>query len=233
MADNPAPSKTAKISCIVPAYNEGQRINGVLNALVGHPLLDEVIVVNDGSKDDTEAVLRERAGIELVTYPDNHGKTYALVRGFKRARNDLVMLVDSDLIGLTPAHITALIEPVRAGQADIALSLRQNSSLLYKLFGLDFVSGERVFSKSILGDLDQMDRLPGFGFETYLNQIIVSKKLRIKSVKWRNVITPRKKAKFGYWEGQKQDLKMIREILSLVGGRRLLLLFWAMYRLKV
>jgi glycosyltransferase involved in cell wall biosynthesis len=222
-----------KISCIVPAYNEGKRVGQVLDVLTGHPLIDELIVVNDGSKDDTEAVLQKRSGIDLISYPDNHGKTHALVLGFNRARNDMVMLIDSDLVGLTRADITALIEPIVSGQADVSMSLRENSLFIFKLFGLDFVSGERVFPKSVLGDLDKLNNIPGFGFETYLNQIMVQKKMRLRVVKWKNVGHTRKRHKTSYWQGQKEDFKMMMKVFSVAGGHKLFKLFWGMYRLKV
>ncbi|MDZ4216753.1 MAG: glycosyltransferase family 2 protein, partial [Candidatus Gracilibacteria bacterium] len=63
-------------------------------------------------------------------------------RGFQSAKNELIMTIDSDLVGLSKKAVGELIEPVRNGLADISISLRSNSLLLFKLLGLDFVSGE-------------------------------------------------------------------------------------------
>lgn len=203
-----------KISCIVPVYNEGARVGGVLKALVGHPLLDEVIVVNDGSTDDSEKVLKKVKGINLISYKKNRGKSFAVMTGMKKAKNDLLLMIDSDLQGLTAKDITALVEPVLEGKADVSMTIRKNSFEIFKMMGLDFVSGERIFSRKTIPSLDAIGKLTCFGLESHLNNLIVKKGLRLAIVDWKNVITPRKAVKFGYWEGTKRDLKMVKEIVD-------------------
>jgi len=58
----------ARISCIVCAYNEAERIRYILDAVYRHPWLAEVIVVNDGSTDDTEAALSGYPDVRLISY---------------------------------------------------------------------------------------------------------------------------------------------------------------------
>lgn len=67
-----------KVSCIVPVYNEAKRVLAVLDALIHHEMIDEIIVVNDGSTDDSELLLKEVKGIKFITYTKNKGKTQAL-----------------------------------------------------------------------------------------------------------------------------------------------------------
>jgi len=114
-----------KISCIVPAYNEAKRISNVLEILTQHELIDEVIVVNDASTDDIGEVLKDISGIILINHEINKGKTQSVLTGVHHARNDLVMLIDADLIGLSQEAITNLILPVTQGIAEITISLRQ------------------------------------------------------------------------------------------------------------
>ncbi len=71
-------------------------------------------------------------------------------------------MIDSDLIGLNTKHIRALIAPARDGSADVTLSLRENSLGLYKFFGTDFVSGERVVPREIFSDEVYYTSGPGF-----------------------------------------------------------------------
>lgn len=209
------------ISCIIPVYNEAKRVGAVLDALAGCPWIEEVIVVNDGSTDDSEAVLRERKGIRLISYKPNRGKSHAVRMGIEAAKNEWIMMIDSDLVGLRAEDVAALVEPIRKGEAEVSLSLRKNSLRIYKWLGIDFVSGERVFRKNCIGDLEKLDTLPGFGLEVYLNDRFVSQKMPIAVVRWDQVVTPRKYVKFGWWSGTKGDLKMAREIISVFGMRKI------------
>src|SRR3989338_9641304 len=97
-----------KISCIIPAYNEGVRIKNVLRAVYKHPLIDEVIVVDDGSKDNTKDIVKEFEGIKLIIQ-ENKGKSQAVAAGVSQAEGDLLFFLDADLIGLTPKNISGLI----------------------------------------------------------------------------------------------------------------------------
>lgn len=206
-----------KVSCIIPVFNEAERVGAVLDAAVGHPLVDDIVVIDGGSTDNTLDVLRARQGFKLISQEKRQGKTNAVMIGLGQCKNDLIMTLDSDLVGLSPSAITALIEPVIFGQADVTLSLRKNSLLVFKLLGIDFVTGERVFSRRLLKDPSHLATLPGFGLESYLNQLIIEQSLRVKIVRLPNVISPRKSKKFGWWNGVKGDFSMVMEILSILG----------------
>jgi len=205
-----------KVSCIIPVYNEAERVGAVLDAVVGHPLIDDIVVVEGGSTDGSLEALKARQGFRLIALDKRNGKTHDFMVGLGQCKNDLVLALDSDLVGLTPAAITALIEPVTSGQADVTLSLRKNALLVYKLLGIDFVTGERVFSKRLIKDPSFLATLPGFGLESYMNQLIIEQSLRIKIVRWPTVISPRKSSKFGWWKGVKGDFGMVMQILSML-----------------
>ncbi len=222
-----------KVSCIIPIYNEAERVSHVLDAVVGHELVGEVIVVDDGSTDDSKTVLEKYSDIRLISYPKNRGKSFAVMTGFKESKNDVVMMIDSDLVGLEPKNITDLITPVLEGRADVSISLRKNSALIYKLLELDFVSGERVFHKNIIEKLDELEHLPGFGLETYLNGIIIAKCLRLKIVYWKAVISPRKSKKMGWWQGMRGDYKMVLQILSMLSAPKVVSMIYRMRALRV
>jgi glycosyltransferase involved in cell wall biosynthesis len=205
------------ISCVVCAYNEADRIRNILDAIVGHPALAEVIVVNDGSTDATEALLKSYPTIRLLSHSPNRGKTYALSRGIAAARYDHLMLLDADLAGVTPANIDALAAPVIRGEAEVSISLRSNSLWIYRQMGLDFVSGERVAPKWLLaGAVEAMQRLPRWGGEVYMNEIFIRHGCRIAVVPWRRVINVRKYQKFGAWRGALAELKMISDAASVL-----------------
>jgi glycosyltransferase involved in cell wall biosynthesis len=206
-----------QISCIIPAYNEAARIQSVLKAVVNHPLIDEVIVVDDGSQDATRDILKNQTGITAVLLDKNQGKSNAIVQGLLRAKHELILMIDADLIGLEPDDLTALITPVTSGRVDITISLRSNSVPIYRWLGLDFVSGERVFHKSLFPDLRSIAKLKGYQLEVAMNDLIIKQHMRIGIVRWHTVIGPLKSTKIGFFRGWWKDAHMVMEIIRYRG----------------
>ncbi len=197
-----------KVSVIVPAYNEAERIGGVLDAIAGHPLVGEVIVVDDGSKDGTAELLRRRTDIRPLILEHNVGKSGAIMRGIQAAVNDIILMIDADLSGLRHEDLSNLIEPVRAGLVDMTVSLRRSALWPYRLFGLDFVSGERAYRKSWIPDLSAVGRLKGYELEAFLNDLIVRGRGHIRVVYLPTVTSPLKHAKAGFIKGWLADIRM-------------------------
>ncbi len=139
-----------KISCVICAYNEEKRIGNVLAALKNHPLLGEIIVVDDGSADRTSDVAASYNNIILIKHGVNKGKSKALATGISASKFEIIMMLDADLIGLSANAVKQLAEPVLSGNADITMSLRKNSLFIFHWLGIDYVSGERVFKKDLL-----------------------------------------------------------------------------------
>jgi glycosyltransferase involved in cell wall biosynthesis len=206
-----------KLSCIICAYNEAPRIGTVLTAVTNHPLIDETIVVNDASSDDTAQVVKKFPGVTLLDLPKNMGKSHALVQGFRLSQGELVMLLDADLANITAADITALAELVLSGTADVSLSLRKNAFAIHHLIGLDFTTGERVVPRTLLGEvLEEIEKLPKFGIESYMNDLIIKKGLRLAVVPWQRVTHTRKSEKHGVIRGTLADLSMTLDVLRVL-----------------
>lgn len=122
-----------EISIVIPAYNEserlGQPLGQITEFIAANDLNAEVIVVDDGSSDDTSSVARrmlarllpDRANV--VRYELNRGKGFAVRTGLQAARGDFALFTDADLS--TPiAEISKLIEPIRRGDCDVAFGSR-------------------------------------------------------------------------------------------------------------
>lgn len=211
-----------KISCIIPAYNEGLRIRAVLDVAQATNLIDEIIVVDDGSKDETKMVIESFLEIskktKFIVHPVNKGKSVALYNAIKKSSNDYLFFLDSDLVGLTVNDITELINPIVNEQADVSISLRRNAPLLWHWIGIDYISGERVLPKWVaLSNLEEILSLRPFGFESWLNNLILKNNLRVKIINWPKVDSPIKAKKHGLWKGIKGDFFMILDIFQTIG----------------
>lgn len=221
-----------RVSCVICAYNEEPRIKNVLDAVSASPLFSEIIVVDDGSRDGTARAVENYKNVRLIKHPLNKGKSEAFVTGISNATGEYIMMLDADLINLDKGALERLASPVLSGEADISMSLRKNSLFIYRWIGIDYVSGERVFKKNMLdGHLENMRKLPGYGLESYMNDIIISKKLRISSVSWENVAQTTKARKIGRLSGFLGELKMIFQIIRLMKFRNVLRQIWTLARM--
>ena len=107
----------------IPAYNEDRYIGSlVLKLQAGNR---QVLVIDDGSTDDTAAVA-EAAGATVISHPHNLGKTAAVETAFEQARHmdvDALVLIDGDSQH-DPADIDAMVEPIFTGGADMVVGSR-------------------------------------------------------------------------------------------------------------
>jgi dolichyl-phosphate beta-glucosyltransferase len=125
----------SSLSIVIPAYNESARIaktlREVLSYLDGQPGGGEVIVVDDGSKDDTSGVSeetirahpRQRSEGRVVRVEPNRGKGNAVRVGLLEARNTVAAFFDADL-SMPVTETPKLVEPIRSGQYDIVFGSR-------------------------------------------------------------------------------------------------------------
>lgn len=108
------------ISALIPAYQEADRIVATITAIRNIPAVEEIIVVDDGSPDET-ARLAELAGADVVFRQPNHGKGGALNVALTLARGDVLLLLDGDL-GSSASEAEKLLAPILAGEADMTIA---------------------------------------------------------------------------------------------------------------
>lgn len=214
---------TPTVTCLIPAHDEAPRIAQVLEAVIGHPLIARVLVVDDGSRDGT-ADLARTAGAEVMCLAPNRGKSGAIAFGLAQVSTSHVLLLDADLRGLRPDDITRLIAPVLQGGVAVSLSLRRNAPRLWHWLGVDYITGERVVPMALLStSLEEVAALPRFGLEVFLNDRIRAAGLSVAIVHWPTVISPPKSEKRGgRAAGLVADMAMILDILRTVSPVKVL-----------
>jgi glycosyltransferase involved in cell wall biosynthesis len=145
-------------SIVIPAYNESERLGATLESVLAYVRQQgwdaEVIVVNDGSRDNTAEIVRKFAEknliLRLVENPGNRGKGYSVRNGILNARGDIVVFSDADLS--SPIEEMPKLLQALAQGADIAIGSRwlraelqtQRQSLHRQLFGRVFNGFNRV-----------------------------------------------------------------------------------------
>ena len=108
------------VSVVIPAYFEEKSIGEIVQRCT--PFADEVLVVNDGSTDDTSKNARE-AGARVIDLPKNLGVLGATQTGLHEASGDIIVTLDADGQH-DPSEIPEIIEPILKGEAELVMGIR-------------------------------------------------------------------------------------------------------------
>jgi len=217
------------VSVIIPAYQEaatiGATVRAVSTALDAYPgATHEILVVDDGSADDTAAHAAE-AGARVIRLPRNQGKGPALIVGLGQARGDALLLLDADT-GASAGAAVPLLGPVIDGEADMTVGVLSTPGGHKGGFGLVKglarwglqragaspmqapLSGQRVLSRAAWTRIGRLD--PGFGIEMGLNLDAAHHQLRVLEmpVEMRHRVTGRSWAGFRHRGRQFRDIAL-------------------------
>ena len=190
-----------RVSFLVPAYNEAATVGALLDAVWALELEKQIVVVDDGSTDDTpEIIERWREGRDGVVFlrQANRGKGAAVRAAIPHADGDISVIQDADL-EYDPTDVPALIEPIQRGVADVVYGSRlsggrpQRAYLFWHLVGNRFLSlltnllynttlsdmetGYKAFRTEVLRSLDL--RQNDFAIEPEITAKICKRKLRV------------------------------------------------------
>ena len=200
-----------KYSIIIPAYNEGQRLAVSLEKILAHASLQgraaEILVVNDGSRDETAELVRSFANthpeVRLLENPGNRGKGYSVRHGMLKAQGELLLFTDADLSSPI-AEAGKLFQAIESG-ADVAMGSRwlnsalqtERQPLLRQLYGRlfnlllrvvlglnyrDTQCGFKAFSRVAAQGIFPLQRIERWGFDPEILFIADKRGLRVTEV---------------------------------------------------
>lgn len=161
------------LTIIIPAYNESTTIIRVLDAVTNETLIGqldkEIIVVNDGSADDTEAQIlnyiqsHSQWSIRCVTHPKNRGKGAAIRTGIESATRDYVLIQDADL-EYDPVEYNSLLKPLVDNRADVVFGSRFMGGKPHRILFFWHSIGNKFLTmlSNIVNDLNLTDMETGY-----------------------------------------------------------------------
>lgn len=191
-----------RVSFLIAAYNEAATIGEVLDRIHALGLDRQMVVVDDGSTDETAAIVERRLGdtdgLVLVRHERNRGKGAAIRSAIERIDGDIAVIQDADM-EYDPEDVPGLIEPILRGKADVVYGSRlsggrpQRAYLFWHLVGNRFLSlltnllfnttlsdmetGYKAFRADVLRSLDL--REDDFGIEPEITAKVCLRGLRI------------------------------------------------------
>ena len=203
-----------KLSVLIPAYNEERiikdNLESIKKTLNSFKINYEIILINDGSKDNTLKEAKKVKNIKIINYKNNKGKGNALKYGFQFSKGDLICFLDADL-ELSPALIKEFIELMNKNNADVIIGNKRHSksikkfplkrrilsygySLLVKLLFMmninDTQTGIKLFKRKVLESVFKKSSIKGFSFD--LELFVNIHKLKYKILESPVIITFRR-----------------------------------------
>ena len=190
-----------RVSFVIPAYNEAATIQEVLDRVAALGLDTQLIVVDDGSTDETAEIVRRWSGGSdnlVLVQQENRGKGAAIRAAIPHVAGDIAVIQDADM-EYDPADVPALIAPIERGVADVVFGSRlsggrpQRAYLFWHLVGNRFLSlltnvlfnttlsdmetGYKAFRSDVLRELDL--REDSFGIEPEITAKVCRRNLRV------------------------------------------------------
>jgi polyisoprenyl-phosphate glycosyltransferase len=206
------------VSAVIAAYNEEQTIARVVSALEASPLIDEIIVVSDGSTDETVAIARKQ-NVKTLSLRRNRGKGYAMRLGVEHAAHEVLFFVDGDMLNITQDHIESLLGPVIDDACDMNVGVRHRGPLLdflhLQLRAGPVLSGIRVMKRYVFETVP-VRYMAHYKIETALNYFCSRNALRQRNTVIRGLGHVIKEHKRGLLQGLRSRWHMSREVVLLL-----------------
>jgi glycosyltransferase involved in cell wall biosynthesis len=201
-----------QVAAIIPAFNEERTIGDVVGSVRRCALVDDVIVVSDGSHDAT-VLAAQQNGARVIELSENLGKGGAIAAGLGSTTAQIILLLDGDLVGLTTEHVEDLLAPVLTGEAEISIG-QIKPDLIQTLFPNS--SGQRALRRELLEAIPNLGST-GFGIEAVLSHHVKASRLRACTVRLGHLTHIPKLEKHGFLRGYVEKMKATWQIAKWSG----------------
>lgn len=203
-----------RIAALIPAFNEERNIRRTVQFMRSIEEIDQIVVVSDGSDDRTADIVREEYGVDLVDLEQNVGKGGALRAGLKQTTAQVILLLDADLVGLTKAHVAALLAPVLDGRAKTTMGVFREGRVMTDLAQrvAPQLSGQRAILRELLDGAPMDDAR--YGVEVAINRHLEDQGVDIFEVELFNVSQVVKEEKYGLVQGLRKRFSMYYEVFK-------------------
>ncbi len=192
-----------KITVIIPAFNEKNTIQEIVRRVQAMKMVDEIIIVDDGSTDGTRDLISNMDGknnVRIILHEKNQGKGAAVRTGISAATGEVLMIQDADL-EYDPREYPNLMKPIEEGMADVVYGSRflgaphrailfwnmvanklltLMTNILYNNILTDMETGYKVFKREVVADMKIHAKR--FDFEPEFTAKILKKNVRIFEV---------------------------------------------------
>lgn len=202
-----------KITCVIPAYNEEKTIENIIRCVKNVDLINDIIVISDGSVDETANISRS-LDVRTIEFKANKGKGAALVTGVENSEGDILVFLDADLIGLNEKHIESLLLPVIRDETDMTIGLFKNGRFVTDIAQkvAPYLSGQRALKRNIIQDIDKLD-MTRYGIEVAITKLAERKHYRFSTIKLEDLTHIMKEEKLGLGKGFTERMKMYWQII--------------------
>ncbi|TPE45180.1 glycosyltransferase family 2 protein [Pontibacter mangrovi] len=212
------------VTCLIPCFNERERIDGVLHIVAGAAHISQVICVDDGSADGTADFIQQHwPAVEVVRLAQNVGKTAAIKFGLQFVRHEVLLMMDADLQDLRKYELEAALQAYQIyTSVDMIIMRRINSPWFVKWYRSDvLLSGERILKTE---DLRQVlnQKLKCYQLEVAINRYMLRHKKVVRWMPW-SAMNTYKVDKLGVLDGSRKEFKMYVDIVNYVGFSHMLL----------